>query len=1376
MAKQTSYFSLAKATAVSRLHRKDISPPGVRTLDNFYLSRSDYVPTLRPNLVRYRDDLFSMTGSFTGAAGYDANDFLNGIVAGTDNTSTIYINRFGPYALAADGSVSMMADKISVGTITTSGTTVTRTGGEAWNQKIWVGCLIRGYTGSAWTNWYRVSEVTDATTLKTSIAMPSLTTKAFELLRCHDADRAVYPVHFDFLGATYLYGMSPSSEGTDYPEGSISGPFYSVSKSAGTGTVTSGTGTTLDLKNSFPQLYSLVYTGTEFLGIASLSDGGIYASADGQQWTKRTTSGWGLPSTEAVSVAVSPDGRIIVAAGRNAYTILVSVDGGVTTAYKGGTADEPFLNNWPACCAYGGGKFVVGCQGCIYYSTDAISWTKVSLSGLIAPTEQIDSICYDGSAFVANSWHATIKSTDGVTWTATGGVPNRTFSHTVYGGGLYMAFDGPLCYTSSDAITWTYKGYLRTPPSQVVYDGNILHKFLVATPEYGAYSTTDGVSWAFLDLFGGSAVYTSYGVACSSTLIVLDVAGGAVFYSSNGTSFTQVNPGTTLTPTACCGDNSTYNVVANAGAIWASSSGSTWNRDTSSLPSSTPTFRGVAICNNRVVAVGDTGTIATGATGTSPGLHTRTSGVTTTLRGATWGNSLFVVVGNTTGGDSTILTSPDELVWTERVAGVDKDLYGVVWNGAKYFAVGDTGIILSSTDGITWAAETSGVTDNLRAIAYDGSGLLCAVGATGKILTSAGAGTWTVQTSGTTANLAAVSYGLGRFVAVGAGGVAVESIDGVTWEAATTGTTDAFLGVGFVSGYCFALTASKLVPLTLPGLTVVTSARAVFKPVSDLYRGACFAIGDGYTMLGNTMEWDSTAQVYNHYPRRIRMTSPGTYDDFSGAGSYFGDLSGSGEIIDLRFIGHTFVSFESKGIGAMDTTGDLTAPISYRRIDESAQLLSNPCVANDVIYFIQKDGLLYSTNGIQVAPVGTGFDATEYDDFTSTGPWQLVWDSGLQCLIAMKPTATAPHVVYVIDPISGSFSTMSLSDYASGGVTNYPRCLVSVVTAETAPNDTAVVPPVPPQEPVSLAFVQQPTAANTGVVISPAVTVQLLDRLGSLSAESGISVTLAMTTGTGILSGTLTQSTVSGIATFSDLSVDTAGTKNITATSSGLTSAVSDAFVVAAAPLSETFEADTIGVAPTGWTNLYSYLPQTSDQTVQSFGGSKALYLTAKAFDVTKWDAPGTLTDCDITGQFYCHSGLSCVIGLAARIQPALGLYGIPMFYHARIGANTTNPLDNSNDNQQITLWAVNPDGGDYLISPRVAKSIAVDTAYTIRFKLTGTLLQVRAWASAGVEPATWDIEVTDSWYSSGACGVAGYAPSSQVFSAYADNLTVVGS
>jgi hypothetical protein len=71
-------------------------------------------------------------------------------------------------------------------------------------------------------------------------------------------------------------------------------------------------------------------------------------------------------------------------------------------------------------------------------------------------------------------------------------------------------------------------------------------------------------------------------------------------------------------------------------------------------------------------------------------------------------------------------------------------------------------------------------------------------------------------------------------------------------------------------------------------------------------------------------------------------------------------------------------------------------------------------------------------------------------------------------------------------------------------------------------------------------FVQQPTDATAGHLLSPAVTLLVTDAFGN--GASAVSVSLALGSGSGPLNGTTTRVTdASGIASFNDLSLGTNG-------------------------------------------------------------------------------------------------------------------------------------------------------------------------------------------------------------------------------------------
>jgi hypothetical protein len=103
----------------------------------------------------------------------------------------------------------------------------------------------------------------------------------------------------------------------------------------------------------------------------------------------------------------------------------------------------------------------------------------------------------------------------------------------------------------------------------------------------------------------------------------------------------------------------------------------------------------------------------------------------------------------------------------------------------------------------------------------------------------------------------------------------------------------------------------------------------------------------------------------------------------------------------------------------------------------------------------------------------------------------------------------------------------------------------------------------------ALLITTPPSGAQPGVAWATQPTVKVLDAGGYLVADSSASITLEITTGTpasggpGTLIGTKTVTAVNGVATFSGLSIDTAGVGyRLTATSTDLTPADSALFTI----------------------------------------------------------------------------------------------------------------------------------------------------------------------------------------------------------------------
>ena len=97
----------------------------------------------------------------------------------------------------------------------------------------------------------------------------------------------------------------------------------------------------------------------------------------------------------------------------------------------------------------------------------------------------------------------------------------------------------------------------------------------------------------------------------------------------------------------------------------------------------------------------------------------------------------------------------------------------------------------------------------------------------------------------------------------------------------------------------------------------------------------------------------------------------------------------------------------------------------------------------------------------------------------------------------------------------------------------------------------------------TLTFTTQPNDVGVNKPVTPPVVVQLLDTYGNNVASNGVAITMALTSGTGTLSGNTNIATDgTGKSTFTNLSLNLVGTKTLTANKSGLSSVASSSFQV----------------------------------------------------------------------------------------------------------------------------------------------------------------------------------------------------------------------
>lgn len=317
---------------------------------------------------------------------------------------------------------------------------------------------------------------------------------------------------------------------------------------------------------------------------------------------------------------------------------------------------------------------------------------------------------------------------------------------------------------------------------------------------------------------------------------------------------------------------------------------------------------------------------------------------------ASYGNKLFVSVGDSNGAKASVHTSTNGTSWTERANTITKDLYGLAYLGGYFIAVGADGVIYETEDGITWTAQTSGVVKDLYAVCSNGSRLV-AVGEDGTILSSDDLGdTWDARTSGTAEDLKAVCFGGSLFVAVGTNGAVLTSPDGETWTVESSGITEDLNGVAYGLGKFAAVGVENV----LNKASCITSTdgsswtdMSAYWGSGDLYfivfngENFCTQQGSQIFFTQNFIAYTYVAQPcagYNFYGA-VYNSSAASYD-------YLSKLAGVSHIF---FPGDEFDGTDYRVV--CDTSGTLPSMAIELRKDLSASPVSDPQlwrVANSV--------------------------------------------------------------------------------------------------------------------------------------------------------------------------------------------------------------------------------------------------------------------------------------------------------------------------------------------------------------------------------------------------------------------------------------------
>lgn len=451
--------------------------------------------------------------------------------------------------------------------------------------------------------------------------------------------------------------------------------------------------------------------------------------------------------------------------------------------------------------AYGNGVYVtILSAGYIYISPDGENWNKVTDAGIPAGT--FNSISFGAGYFVvAGNDGLILSSANGLNWTTrTSSTTQHLTSVQFLQGAFYVTGMNATLRRSTDGINFssiTIGAGTATDMFLYITYGN--GTFVISARNTGGsgiyvYKSATGLSssWTFQDLGFGTVNRVQY----INDRFFVFLSSHEIFTSTNATVWTNVTASITLNlPNSTTGVWNSSNQIFNGfydgtkyyffgssqyysgyGSVFTATTGLNFTLQTKTayiVP------QGSAYLNGKYFQTGNEGIVSS-----TDGINYKYP--TGSYSAVASSGTSYVGVGVISSNTGNIFSSADFETWTSRTPVDQQELYGVVWNGSKYLAVGNYTVVESTDNGITWnqvatpaATYTTLAWGDSKFVAagYDGGGAKIAYSATGV--------TWTTAS---TADIFyfKVKYVNGNFFALGMDnqnylGVIMQSADGITW-------------------------------------------------------------------------------------------------------------------------------------------------------------------------------------------------------------------------------------------------------------------------------------------------------------------------------------------------------------------------------------------------------------------------------------------------------------------------------------------------------------------------------------------------------------------------------------------------------------------
>lgn len=298
--------------------------------------------------------------------------------------------------------------------------------------------------------------------------------------------------------------------------------------------------------------------------------------------------------------------------------------------------------------------------------------------------------------------------------TEVGGPMRLKIKALFFGIGIVMLISCGKSPTSpGDTVKWTSDTLSNTKLfNSIAYGSN---RFVVVG-DYGTIiSSSDGKAWSQQTIWNAAPFAGLNSVTYADNMFVAVGDSGRIFTSIDGIHWLDRSAAVNTNLVDVAWNGSMFVTVGWNGIMLSSPDAVTWTNRTPALLQASVyiNFRTVAGGNNMFVVGGDSGYSE------QPIMLTSTNGINWEIMPDTsmisickirWINNQFIA-GTAVG----IFTSPDGLIWSDRIKKAGMVIYGIAWSGNQYIAIGypvtflgsGPSICYSSSDGMKWQLQQS---------------------------------------------------------------------------------------------------------------------------------------------------------------------------------------------------------------------------------------------------------------------------------------------------------------------------------------------------------------------------------------------------------------------------------------------------------------------------------------------------------------------------------------------------------------------------------------------------------------------------------------------------------------------------------------------